>query len=76
LFIKEINDPGTGSTPIILATQETEIRRIVLQCQSGQIVYKTLSLKNPSQKRASRVAQGVGTDFSTIKKIKKTNGGM
>jgi DUF971 family protein len=28
--------------PIILATQETEIRRIVVQSQSGQIVLKTL----------------------------------
>jgi hypothetical protein len=30
-------------TPVILATQEAEIRRIVVQSQPGQIVHKTLS---------------------------------
>jgi hypothetical protein len=38
--------------PIILATQEAEIRRIVVQNQPGQIVHETISHKNPSQKRA------------------------
>jgi hypothetical protein len=37
-------------TPVILATQETEIRRIVVQSQPGQKVHETLSQKNPSQK--------------------------
>jgi hypothetical protein len=37
--------------PIILATQEAEIRRIVVQSQPGHIVCKTLSQKNPSQKK-------------------------
>jgi hypothetical protein len=37
-------------TPIILATQEAEIKRISVQSQLGQIVPKTLSQKNPSQK--------------------------
>jgi hypothetical protein len=37
-------------TPIILATQEAEIRRIEVQSQPGQIVLETLSQKNPSQK--------------------------
>jgi hypothetical protein len=37
-------------TPIILATQEAEIRRIVVQSQQGQIVHKILSQKTPSQK--------------------------
>jgi hypothetical protein len=37
--------------PIILATQEAEIRRITVQ-----IVHETLSRKKPSQKRAGRVA--------------------
>jgi hypothetical protein len=45
--------------PVILATQEAEIRRIVFQSQPEQIVCKTLSQKNPSQKRAGRVAQVV-----------------
>jgi hypothetical protein len=33
--------------PVILATQEAEIRRIVVQSQPGQIVHETLSQKNP-----------------------------
>jgi hypothetical protein len=36
--------------PIILATQEAEIRRIMVPGQPGQIVHETLSQKNPSQK--------------------------
>jgi hypothetical protein len=35
---------------VILATQEAEIRRIVVQSQPGKIVHETLSQKNPSQK--------------------------
>jgi hypothetical protein len=31
--------------PVILATQEAEIRRIVVQSHPGQIVHKTLSQK-------------------------------
>jgi hypothetical protein len=38
-------------TPIILATEEAEIRRIS-GSKPWQIVPKTLSQKNPSQKRA------------------------
>jgi hypothetical protein len=34
-------------TPVILATQEAEIRRITFQRQIGQIVYETLSQKKP-----------------------------
>jgi hypothetical protein len=33
------------------------------QSQPGQIVCETLSLKNPSHKRAGGVAQGIGTEF-------------
>jgi hypothetical protein len=40
-----------------------ETRRITVQIQSGQIVPETLSQKNLSQKRADRVAQGVGPEF-------------
>jgi hypothetical protein len=50
-------------TPIFLATQEAEISRIRVQSQPGQIVCETLSGKNPSQKRAGGVAQGVGSEF-------------
>jgi hypothetical protein len=34
--------------PIILATQEAEIRRITVQSQPGQIVQETLSQKYPT----------------------------
>jgi hypothetical protein len=50
-------------TPVILATQEAEIRRITVRSQLGQIVWETLSRKNPSQKRTGGVAQGVGSEF-------------
>jgi hypothetical protein len=36
--------------PIILAAQEAEIRRIVVQSQLGQIVCETLSQKYLTQK--------------------------
>jgi hypothetical protein len=47
--------------PVILATQEAEIR-IVFQSQLGPIVLKTLS-QTPSQKRAGGMAQGEGHEF-------------
>jgi hypothetical protein len=50
-------------TPIILATQEAEIRRIVVQSQPRQIVRETLFQKYPSQKRAGGVAQGEGPEL-------------
>jgi hypothetical protein len=37
-------------TPVILATQEEEIRRIMAQNQTGQIVGETLSLKTLHRK--------------------------
>jgi hypothetical protein len=60
-------------TPIILATQEAEMRRIEARSQPGQIVLETLSWKNPSQKRTDGVAQGVGPEFKPqyCKKKKK-----
>jgi hypothetical protein len=53
-------------TPVILATQEAEIRGITVQSQPGKIVHETLTQKkqkNPSGKRAGRVNQGVGSEF-------------
>jgi hypothetical protein len=35
-------------TPVILATQEAEIRKIAVQSQPGQIVNKTASQKQPT----------------------------
>jgi hypothetical protein len=50
--------------PVILATQEAEIRRIVVRSHPGQIVCETLSRKKPiTKKRAGRVAQGEGPEF-------------
>jgi hypothetical protein len=40
--------------PVILATQESEIKRIVAQSQSRQIVCETLSQKRLHKKRAGR----------------------
>jgi hypothetical protein len=36
--------------PVILATQEVEIRRITIQTQPGQIVHETPSQKNNHKK--------------------------
>jgi hypothetical protein len=43
--IKSILAGGQWITPVILATQETEIRRILFQSQLRQIVCKPLSQK-------------------------------
>jgi hypothetical protein len=45
--------------PIILATQEAEIRKIAVQSQSRQIVLQDLISKKPFTKRAAIVAQGI-----------------
>jgi hypothetical protein len=50
-------------TPVILATQKAEIRRIVVQTQLGQTVRETLSRKTLHKNRAGRVAQGEGPEF-------------
>jgi hypothetical protein len=46
-----------------IATQEAEIRRIVVQSQPQQIVCKTLSQKTLHKKRAGGVTQGEGPEF-------------
>jgi hypothetical protein len=44
LNYKNYNVAGCGwLTPVIVATQEAEIRRIAVQSQPGQIVHETLS---------------------------------
>jgi hypothetical protein len=50
-------------TPVILATQEAELRRIEVQSQPGQIVHKTLSRKTLHKNRAGGMAQGEGPEF-------------
>jgi hypothetical protein len=44
-------------TPVILATQEAEIRRIKIGSKPGQIVLKILYQKYSTQKRVGGVAQ-------------------
>jgi hypothetical protein len=67
--------------PVILATQETEIKRIMVQSHPREIVCETLSQKYSTQKRADGVAQVVeylpsngvapSSNPSTTKKRKK-----
>jgi hypothetical protein len=49
--------------PVILATQEAEIRRIAVLSQLGQKVCETLSRKTLHKNRAGEVAQGEGPQF-------------
>jgi hypothetical protein len=59
--------------PVILVTQEAEIKRITVQSQTDQIVHKTLSQKNLSQKRTGGEAQCIGPEFQPqYHKKKKT----
>jgi hypothetical protein len=51
--------------PVILATQEAEIKRILIRSLTGQIVHETISPKHPSQKRAGGMTQGVDPEFKT-----------
>jgi hypothetical protein len=64
---------NTGCQCLIPNTQEAEIRRITVQSQPQQVVHQTISQKNPSQKRAGGVVQGVGLEFKPqyCKKEKK-----
>jgi hypothetical protein len=58
--------PVQDYMPVILATQEAEIRRIAVQSQPKQIVLKTLSQKkllHTQKKWTGRVAQGIGPEF-------------
>jgi hypothetical protein len=50
-------------TPVILATQEAEIRRIKVQSQPGQIIHETLSQKTLHKNRAGGGGQGEGPEF-------------
>jgi hypothetical protein len=49
--------------PVILATLEAEIRRIMVRSQPRQIVCETLSRKTLHKNSAGRVAQGEGLEF-------------
>jgi hypothetical protein len=56
---KEKHLEGARHMPVILATQEADIRRILFQGQPKQIVHETLFGNYPTQKRTGRVAQVV-----------------
>jgi hypothetical protein len=60
-------------TPIILATQEAEIRRIEVQSQPGEIVHKTLSQKTLHIKGLVEwlKVKALSSNPSTAKKKKK-----
>jgi hypothetical protein len=61
--------------PIILATEEAEIRKIAAQSQPGQIVQETPSQKKTITKKAGGVAQGIGLEFKLqYHKKKKRHG--
>jgi hypothetical protein len=62
--------------PVIPATQEAEIRRIMVRGQPEQIVHQTLSRKTLHKNRAGGVAQGEGPEFKLqyCQKIKKSVG--
>jgi hypothetical protein len=49
--------------PVILATQEAEIRKITVQSQPRQIVCETLSRKTITKSWAGGIAQGGGPEF-------------
>jgi hypothetical protein len=49
--------------PVIVATQEAEIRRIAVRSQSGELVCETLSQKKPITKRVDGVVQGEDPEF-------------
>jgi hypothetical protein len=59
--------------PVIIAIQEAEIRRIVVQSQPwANSSWDPIPLKkNPSQKRTGGVAQGIGSEFKP--QYQKTN---
>jgi hypothetical protein len=57
--------------PVILATHEADIRRIMVRSQPRQIVCEILPQKYPSQKRAGQEAQGEGTEFKPQHRQKK-----
>jgi hypothetical protein len=60
--------------PVIPATQEAEIRRIIALSQPGQIVCETLSQKyltHTHTQRTGGVAQGEGPEFKPQLKKKR-----
>jgi hypothetical protein len=73
IILKIISGGNRRLTPVILATQEAEIRRIMVQSQPGQIVHETPSRKKPSQKRAGGVAQVVESHLPSMHEAFSSN---
>jgi hypothetical protein len=59
LLLNAVSAEHQGLTPVILATRETEIRRIEAQSQPRQIVHEALYWIYLTQKRARGMAQVV-----------------
>jgi hypothetical protein len=57
--------------PVILATQEAEIRRITVRSQPGQIIQENLSRKTHHKNKSGWVAQGEGPEFKLQYRKKK-----
>jgi hypothetical protein len=53
-------------TPIIPATQEAEIRRIMVWSQPQQIVFETLCGKNPSQEKSLKQWKPLPSKYETL----------
>jgi hypothetical protein len=49
--------------PVILATQEAEIRRIMVRSSTGKWFMRSCLEKSLHKKRPGGVAQGVGPEF-------------
>jgi hypothetical protein len=63
-------------TPVILATQEAEIRKIMVQSQPGQIVHETLSRKTLHKKGLVEwlKVKALSSNSRTAKKKKRGGG--
>jgi hypothetical protein len=52
--------------PVILATQEAEIRKILVEVSLGNIVRDILSWENLSQNVVDGMGQSVGPEFKPV----------
>jgi hypothetical protein len=61
-------------TPVIIPTQEVEIRRITVQSQPRKNSVRPYLKKQPSQRRAGGMAQDVGPEFKPQYHTQKKKG--
>jgi hypothetical protein len=57
--------------PVILATEEAEIRRITVQSQPRQISSQDPVSKIPNTKKAGGVSQSAGPEFKALLPLNK-----